>query len=49
MTDCSIGGGFIGAAVVLMISDRFLPGLEVEGFSGVAVAAIALAVDCWSA
>jgi putative membrane protein len=50
----SLGGGFLGgiialivAAVVLMISDRFVPGLQVKGFSGAIIAAIAIAVVSW--
>jgi putative membrane protein len=46
-----IGGGILGiiilliiAAVVLMISDRFVSGMEVHGFTGAIVAAIAIAV-----
>jgi putative membrane protein len=47
----SIGGGWLGAlvflvvaAVVLMISDKFVPGMSVKGFTGAIVAAIAIAV-----
>jgi putative membrane protein len=47
----SIGGGWLGAlvflvvaAVVLMISDKFVPGMTVKGFTGAIVAAIAIAV-----
>ncbi len=50
----TIGGGLLGAivsliiaAVVLLISDRILPGLEVEGFWGAILAAIAIAVVHW--
>ncbi len=50
----TIGGGLLGAivsliiaAVVLLISDRILPGLEVKGFSGAIIAAIAIAVVHW--
>ena len=50
----TIGGGFLGAivllivaAVVLLISDRFLAGMEVKGFVGAIVAAIAIAVVSW--
>ena len=50
----TIGGGFLGAivllivaAVVLLISDRFLSGMEVKGFVGAIVAAIAIAVVSW--
>ncbi len=49
-----IGSGWIGgiihlviSAVVLMISDRFLPGLKVAGFVGALVAAIAIGVVYW--
>lgn len=50
----TIGGGILGtivylivAAVVLMISDRFVPGMSVHGFTGAIVAAIAIAVVYW--
>jgi putative membrane protein len=50
----TIGGGLIGAiiyiivaAVILMISDRFVPGLKVNGFTGAIVAAIAIGVVTW--
>jgi putative membrane protein len=50
----TIGGGFLWAiaaliiaAVVLLISDKFLPGMEVKGFGGAIVAAIAMAVVAW--
>ena len=50
----TIGGGLLWAiaaliiaAVILLISDKFLPGLEVEGFGGAIVAAIAMAVVAW--
>ena len=50
----TIGGGLLGAivllivaAVVLMLSDKFLPGMEVKGFSGAIIAAIAIAVVSW--
>ena len=46
-----IGGGIIGgiihliiAAVVLLISDRFLKGMQVAGFIGALVAAVAIGV-----
>lgn len=49
-----IGGGLIGgiihliiSAVVLMISDRFLSGLRVAGFTGALIAAIAIGVVYW--
>jgi putative membrane protein len=35
------------AAVVLMISDRFVPGMKVNGFGGAIIAAIAIAVVSW--
>jgi putative membrane protein len=48
------GEGLIGgivhliiSAVVLMISDRFLPGLKVSGFAGALVAAIAIGAVYW--
>ncbi len=47
----TIGGGILGliilliiAAVVLLISDRFVSGMEVHGFTGAIVAAIAIAI-----
>ena len=50
----TIGGGLIGAiiyiivaAVILMISDRFVPGMKVSGFTGAIVAAIAIGVVAW--
>ena len=50
----TIGGGILGAiillivaAVVLMLSDKFVPGMEVKGFSGAIIAAIAIAVVSW--
>jgi putative membrane protein len=50
----TIGGGILGAiillivaAVVLMVSDKFVPGMEVKGFSGAIIAAIAIAVVTW--
>ena len=50
----SLAGGFwaalinlIVAAVVLMISDKFLPGMEVHGFMGAIVAAISIGVVGW--
>jgi putative membrane protein len=49
-----ISGGFWGAiisliiaAVVLLISDRFVPGMAVKGFVGAIVAAIAIAIVAW--
>ena len=50
----TIGGGWLGAivylviaAIVLMISDRFVPGMKVKGFTGAIVAAIAIGVVGW--
>lgn len=50
----SIGGGLLGlivyliiAAVVLLVADRFLPGLSVNGFGGAIIAAIAIGVVTW--
>ena len=50
----TIGGGWLGAivylviaAIVLMISDRFVPGMKVKGFTGAIVAAIAIGVVAW--
>jgi putative membrane protein len=50
----TIGGGWLGAlihlvvaAVVLLIGDRFVPGMRVKGFVGALVAALALAVVAW--
>lgn len=37
----------IVAAIVLMISDRFVAGMRVDGFGGAIVAAIAIAVVNW--
>lgn len=51
LLNISIGGGFLGtlvylvvAAVVLLVADKFVPGLKVNGFVGAIVAAIAIAV-----
>ena len=48
------GGGFWGvivalivAVVVLLLSDRFVPGMQVKGFTGAIIAAIAIAVVSW--
>ena len=48
------GGGWLGAlvslviaAVILMISDRFVSGMRVNGFVGAIVAAIAIGVVTW--
>ena len=35
------------AAVVLMISDKFLPGMEVKGFGGAIIAALGIGVVGW--
>lgn len=50
----TIGGGFLGvivslivAAVVLLIADRFVPGMKVAGFVGAIIAAIAIGVVAW--
>jgi putative membrane protein len=50
----TIGSGWLGAlvylvisAIVLMISDRFVPGMKVKGFTGAIVAAIAIGVVAW--
>ena len=54
LLNITIGGGLLGlivflivAAVVLMISDRFVPGMKVNGFGGAIIAAIAIAVVGW--
>ena len=36
------------AAVVLMIADKFLPGMEVHGFMGAIIAALAIGVVGWA-
>ena len=50
----TIGGGWLGAiialiiaAIVLMISDKFLSGMQVSGFGGAIIAAIAIGVVTW--
>jgi putative membrane protein len=50
----TIGGGLLGAiiyiivaAIILMVSDRFVPGMKVNGFTGAVVAAIAIGVVAW--
>ena len=50
----TIGGGLLGliiylviAAVILLLSDRILPGLSVDGFGGAIIAAIAIGVVTW--
>ena len=37
----------IVAAVILMLSDRFVSGMTVNGFGGAIIAAIAIAVVYW--
>lgn len=48
------GGGWLGAiislvvsAVVLLVSDKFVPGMRVNGFVGAIVAAVAIAAVAW--
>jgi putative membrane protein len=50
----TISGGWLGAlinlviaAVVLMVSDRFVKGMKVNGFVGAIIAAIAIGVVTW--
>jgi putative membrane protein len=50
----TFGGSLLGAivylivaAVILMISDRFVPGMKVNGFTGAIIAAIAIGVVGW--
>jgi putative membrane protein len=50
----TIAGGFLGAiihlviaAIVLLISGRIVPGLQVKGFLGAMVAAIAIGAVSW--
>jgi putative membrane protein len=50
----NVSGGILGAivhliiaAIVLLISDRILPGMEVGGFFGALVAVIGIAVVGW--
>jgi putative membrane protein len=49
-----IGGGILGgvislilSAIVLIISDRILPGIKVNGFSGAVITVIAIGVVTW--
>lgn len=49
-----VPGGLLGAvvsiivaAVILMVSDRFLKGMKVNGFTGAIIAAIAIGVIYW--
>ena len=37
----------IVAAVILLIADRFVPGMKVNGFVGALIAAVAIAVVAW--
>ncbi|MFO7664929.1 MAG: phage holin family protein [Chloroflexota bacterium] len=41
--------GLIVAALILMVSDRFVSGMKVAGFGGAIIAAIAIAVVTWLA
>ena len=50
----TIAGGWLGAivaivvaAVILLLSDKFLPGMSVKGFGGAIIAAIAIGVVGW--
>jgi len=50
----TIGGGFLAAivflivaAVILMLAAKVMPGLEVSGFGGAAISAIAIGVVYW--
>lgn len=50
----TLGGGFLGAiislvvaALVLMFSDRFIPGMKVKGFTGAIIAALGIGVVGW--
>jgi len=50
----AVGGGFFGAivylivaAVILMLSAKVMPGLEVSGFGGAAISAVAIGVVYW--
>jgi putative membrane protein len=52
----TIGGGLIGgiislvvAAVVLLVSDKFVGGMKVNGFVGAIIAALAIGVVGWLA
>lgn len=52
----TIGGGFLWslvslvvAAVVLMVSDRFVSGMKVSGFVGALIAAVAIGAVGWLA
>lgn len=37
----------IVAAIVLMVSDKFVPGMKVDGFAGAIMAAVAIGVVYW--
>jgi putative membrane protein len=39
--------GIVFSAIVLMISDKFLPGMKVSGFGGAIIAAVAIGVVGW--
>jgi len=50
----TLGTGLLGAiiyiivaAIILRISDRFVPGMQVSGFTGAIVAAVAIGVVAW--
>ena len=54
LLNITIAGGWLGAiinliiaAIVLLISGSFVPGLKVKGFSGALIAAIAIGVVSW--
>ena len=54
LLNITIAGGWLGAiinliiaAIVLLISGSFVPGLKVKGFGGALIAAIALGVVSW--
>jgi uncharacterized membrane protein YvlD (DUF360 family) len=51
----TLGGGWWGAlmalivsAVILLFSDRFVPGMKVNGFGGAIVAALGIGVVTWA-
>jgi putative membrane protein len=39
--------GLVVAAVVLLLADKFIPGMQVKGFGGAIIAAIAIGVVNW--
>ncbi len=39
--------GLVVAAAVLLLSDKFVPGMQVKGFGGAIIAAIAIGVVNW--